>query len=167
MSEKIFKPVADVFALIHAGGEPYSWTKDPKAAVDWLKENPKYSVKEYVTLQRYQECMSDDVAGLQQKLDALAAENARMLEDYREIPEMRRIGAPLTPATDAYLNAVRAEALRDFAKEADKKAEAFSASARATNDFSEDQRFRFAAAMFRGFARQLRTAQLRAGNAGK
>lgn len=72
-----------------------------------------------------------------------------------------------TPATDAYLNAVRAEALSDFAKEADKKAEAFSASARATNDFSEDQRFRFAAAMFRGFARQLRAAQLRAGNAGK
>lgn len=71
-----------------------------------------------------------------------------------------------TPATEACLNAVRAEALCDFAKEADKKAEAFSASARATNDFSEDQRFRFAAAMFRGFARQLRAAQLRAGNAG-
>lgn len=41
--------------------------------------------------------------------DALAAENALMLADYRDIPEMRRIGAPLTPATDAYLNAVRAE----------------------------------------------------------
>lgn len=72
-----------------------------------------------------------------------------------------------TPATDAYLNAVRAEALSEFAEEADKKAEAFSASARATNDFFEDQRFRFAAAMFSGFARQLRAAQLRAGNAGK
>lgn len=52
----------------------------------------------------------EDYAALQQKLDALTAENARMLEDYRDIPEMRRIGAPLTPATDAYLNSVRAEA---------------------------------------------------------
>jgi len=51
----------------------------------------------------------DDYAALQQKLDAVLAENARMLSDYRDIPEMKRIGAPLTPATDAILNTVRAE----------------------------------------------------------
>lgn len=126
------------------------------------------------------------VMGLKAQRDALAAENAALKElatGYADLADSRlsEITANCesdcrrecyeacnkTPATDAYLNAVRAEALRDFAKEADKKAEAFSASARATNDFYEDQRFRFAAAMFRGFARQLRTAQLRAGNAGK
>ena len=53
--------------------------------------------------------LADDYDALQQKLDALAAENARMLEDYRDIPGMRRIGAPLSPATSAYLNSVRAE----------------------------------------------------------
>jgi hypothetical protein len=56
----------------------------------------------------------EDYAALQQKLNALAAENARVLEDYRDIPEMRRIGAPLTPETDAYLNSVRAEGVEMF-----------------------------------------------------
>lgn len=109
--------------------------------------------------------------------DTLATENAALVNyiDGECYTESKRTGVytcagmnkPSSPATEACLNAVRVEALGDFAKEADKKAEAFSASARATNDFFEDQRFRFAAAMFRGFARQLRAAQLRAGNAGK
>lgn len=53
-----------------------------------------------------------DYAALRKKLYAVLAENARMLSDYREIPEMRRIGAPLTPSTDAILNEVRAEGLK-------------------------------------------------------
>nr|DAL17981.1 MAG TPA_asm: hypothetical protein [Caudoviricetes sp.] len=69
MSEKIFKPVADVFALIHAGGAPYQWTTSADAAVEWLKENPKYSVKEYVTLERYQDAVSDDTVALKQRLE--------------------------------------------------------------------------------------------------
>lgn len=60
---------------------------------------------------------SSDYDALQQKLDAVLAENARMLSDYREIPEMRRIGAPLTPATDAILNEVRAGLVAALHKE--------------------------------------------------
>lgn len=115
MSEKVFKPVADAFALIHAGGEPYQWATNAVEAVAWLNENPKYSVKEYVSLDRYQAAVSDEIAALQQKLDAVLAENTRILQDYRDIPEMRRIGAPLTPATDAILNVVRAEGVEMFA----------------------------------------------------
>lgn len=70
MSEKTFKPVADAFALIHAGGAPYQWTTNAVEAVAWLSENEKYSVKEYVSLGRYQSAVSDDLAALRQKLDA-------------------------------------------------------------------------------------------------
>lgn len=78
MSEKVFKPVADAFALIHAGGEPYQWTTNAVEAVAWLKDNPKYSVTEYVTLERYQDAVSDEIAALQQKLYAVLAENVAL-----------------------------------------------------------------------------------------
>ncbi len=143
MSENIFKPVADAFALIHAGGEPYSWTKDQKSAVDWLKENPKYSVQGFVSLEKYQSAISDDLAALQQKLDAVLAENAALKDInawckteafenmYREFKTAEAIGcpdidcmhdamltaimhAPPTPATDSILNEVRAEGVEMF-----------------------------------------------------
>ena len=126
MSEKVFKPVADAFALIHAGGEPYQWTTNAVEAVAWLNENPKYSVKEYVSLDRYQAVVPDEIADLQQKLDAVLAENARMKKAIKRIfpegtaDEKGGIGfsdaskechasAIETPATDALLNSVRAE----------------------------------------------------------
>jgi len=51
--------------------------------------------------------LATQLLATQKQRDALAAENALLLADYRDIPEMRRIGAPLTPATAAYLNSVR------------------------------------------------------------
>lgn len=51
------------------------------------------------------------VMELVSRMNQVVAENALMLSDYRDIPEMRRIGAPLTPATDAYLNSVRVDAV--------------------------------------------------------
>lgn len=72
-------------------------------------KSAQYSAETNRKVVRTNEVLSDKVFALQQKLDAVLAENARMLSDYREIPEMRRIGAPLTPATDAILNEVRAE----------------------------------------------------------
>lgn len=71
--------------------------------------------------------------------------------------------SPETPATDAILNEVRAKALIKFAEEADRKAEAFDTSARESDDFNEDQRFRYVAAMFRGFAKQLRAGSTEGG----
>ena len=82
MSEVIFKPVADVFALIHAGGAPYQWTTSAEAAVEWLKENPKYSVREYVTLERYQLAASEDAAALREKLDAAEQKISNLNEGW-------------------------------------------------------------------------------------
>lgn len=53
---------------------------------------------------------------VQQKLDAVVAENALMIQDYRDTPALRRMGLPLTPTTDAILNSVRAGAVEDAAK---------------------------------------------------
>lgn len=84
------------------------------------------------------------VMELVNRMNQVVAENALMLADYRDIPEMRRIGAPLTPATDAYLNAVRAEGVVMLSQ------------------LMKENGHHHHAAGARAFA-----AQLRAGNAGK
>lgn len=116
--------------------------------------------------------MRHDMRESREKMEAMLAENVVLKKfcknaafdaDYEAELGMEcggftdALNDTKTPATDAILNEVRAEALIKFAEEADRKAEAFDTSARESADFTEDQRFRYVAAMFRGFAKQLRT----------
>lgn len=54
MSANFYNLVADLYELIDANGETYHYTKDASHAILWLHGNKKRSVKEYVSLERYQ-----------------------------------------------------------------------------------------------------------------
>lgn len=61
-----------------------------------------------------------------------------------------------TPATDAFLAEVRAQQCEAICCSLLNKASEYEERAKGTDSFGTDNRYRFAAAMFRGFAAQLR-----------
>lgn len=61
-----------------------------------------------------------------------------------------------TTATDSFLAEVRAQVRESICASLSAKSEEFESKAKDAEDFTTDNRYRFAAAMFRGFAAQLR-----------
>ncbi len=54
MSANFYKPVSDLYELIDGDGETYHYTKDASHAILWLQGDKNRIVKEYVSLERYQ-----------------------------------------------------------------------------------------------------------------
>lgn len=119
--------------------------------------------------------ISGKVSALLAQRDALAAENAGLKElieqhansvavcpncSHEEPSETDDIVALYrsmeTPATDAFLAEVRAQVCESICASLSAKSEEFESKAKEAEDFTTDNRYRFAAAMFRGFAAQLR-----------
>lgn len=110
----------------------------------------------------------EDYAELKVQRDALATENAQLKELYRqsvkelddtcfEIGMMRgeksmEYSAPENPATDAYLNSVRAESIESFAHHQRVIADA-------TPEHGCQRHRRFAAGLAEDFAEQLRAGE--------
>lgn len=102
----------------------------------------------------------------------LAAENAGLKDEISNITFMRdddffgstqraqevmgRLVNVKTPATDAFLAEVRAQHGESICASLFEKANEYDARAKEVDCHTTDNRYRFAAAMFRGFAAQLR-----------
>lgn len=63
-------PVADLYELLHKGGEAYSYTSSASDAVYWVKEG--YTVREYVLLDRLQDAMNHPIDTTSQQYEALS-----------------------------------------------------------------------------------------------
>lgn len=63
-------PVADLYELMHKGGEAYSYTSSASDAVYWVKEG--YTVREYVLLDRLQDAINHPIDTTSQQYEALS-----------------------------------------------------------------------------------------------
>lgn len=66
----MFVPVADLYELLHKGGEAYSYTSSASDAVYWVKEG--YTVREYVLLDRLQDAINHPIDTTSQQYEALS-----------------------------------------------------------------------------------------------
>lgn len=79
------------------------------------------------------------------------------VSDYIEtVCDFALLPAIITPVTDAAIASIRASEAKEISSRLEEKAEEFDKSAHDSDGFQTDNRYRFAAAMFRGFASQLR-----------
>ena len=78
------------------------------------------------------------------------------LDDYAELQrQLTAYEATLTNFTAAALAEIRGQERADIATQLEAKAAEYEESAKSSEGFAADNRYRFAAAMFRGFAQQL------------
>ncbi|MFU1816558.1 hypothetical protein ACM6O4_08960 [Citrobacter portucalensis] len=111
------------------GGEYYrfgvrlawdSWQAASKASEQKLEESHREFRAADATIHNLELKLTDmavQLANEQSEKAQLAAENAGMKNDYYTIPALKRMGWPLTPATDAFLAEVRASAKADGVQE--------------------------------------------------
>lgn len=103
----------------------------------------------------------NDAGSISGQVAALLAENAALKDDHLTTPALKRMGWPKTPATDSSIANIRAIEAKEISSRLEEKAEEFDKSAHESEGFQTDNRYRFAAAMFRGFAAQLRKESTR------